>query len=83
MSVKIQVLKAGDNFINSFLADADKLGDQITASINIDGEEFSAMGDSEEVAIKNLRDSIKSHFSAKNHIAQLEINKAIGLRFFE
>lgn len=83
MSVKIQVLKAEDDYRNSFLADEDKLGDQIIASITIDGEEFSAMGDNQEVAIENLRDSLKSHYYAKNHVAQLEINKAIGLYFFE
>lgn len=83
MSVKFQVLKAEDNYRNSFLADEDKLGDQIIASVTIDGKEFSAMGDDQEVAIENLRDSIKSHYYAKNHIANLEINKAIGLHFFE
>lgn len=83
MSVKTQALKAEDNFRNSFLADDDKLGDQVIASITIDGKEFSAMGDSEEVAIENLRDSIKAHYDARNHVAQLEINKAIGLHFFE
>lgn len=83
MSVKIEVLKAEDNYRNSFLADEDKLGDQVIASTSIDGKQFSAMGDNKEAAIENLRDSIKSHYYAKNHIAQLEINKAIGLRFFE
>jgi len=83
MPVKFQVLKAEGNFRNSFLVDEDKLGDQVIASINIDGKEFSAMGDNEEAAIEILRDSLKSHYYAKNHVAQLEIDKAIGLHFFE
>ena len=83
MSITYTVIKAEDNYRNSFLADEDKLGDQIVASITFDGREFSGMGDTQEIAIEDLRDQIDGHFNAQKHIAKTEIDKAIGQYFFD
>lgn len=83
MSVKITQVKASENIWNAFLADDDKIGDQVRATIVIDGLEISAMGDDEDLAVEELRQKVSDHYNAKKHVANLEINKAIGLKFFE
>lgn len=83
MSVKITVVKAEEVWTNFFVADEYKVGDQVQATIVIDGEEISAMGNTEDEAIEGLREKVSDHYNAKKHIANLEINEAIGLNFFE
>jgi len=83
MSVTITAVKADENIWNAFLADEDKVGDQLRATITVDGKEINAMGDTEDEAIEELREKVSDHYSAKKHEANLEINKAIGLNFFE
>lgn len=83
MSVKITAVKADDNWRNAFLADEDKVGDQVRATFLLEGKEISAMGSTEDEAIAELRQKISDHYSRKKHIANLAINKAIGLNFFE
>lgn len=83
MSVTITTVKAQDNAFNAFLADDDKINDQVKATITIDGKEIGAMGNTEDEAIEELREKVSDYFSAKKHMANLEINKAIGLNFFE
>jgi len=84
MLVKITAIKSEEIWTNAFVADEDKVGDQVQATITLDdGTEFSAMDDNEDLAIENLREKVGGHYSAKKHIANLEINKAIGLNFFE
>lgn len=83
MTVKICTIKAEDNFRNWVLADDDKLGDQVMASMTLGGRKFSAMGDSQDEAIKGLREVVNDHFNAEKVMAQGIIDKAIGIRFFE
>lgn len=83
MSVKITAVKADEIAFNAFVADEDKVGDQVRATITVDGVEINAMGDNEDLAIEALRQKVSDHYNAKKHEANLEINKAIGLRFFE
>lgn len=85
MLVKITAVKAEEIWTNAFVADEDKVGDQVRATITLDGDdvEISAMGDTEDLAAQNLRQKVSDHYSAKKYEADLEINKAIGLNFFE
>lgn len=83
MSVKITVVKSEKNAFNAFLADDDKIGDQVQVTVTVDGKEISAMGNTKDEAIEAVREKVSDHYSAKKHIANLEINKAIGLNFFE
>lgn len=81
--VTITTIKAEDIAFNAFLADQDKVGDQVQATITLDDQTLSAMGDNEELAIEALRQKVSDYYNAKKHKANLEINKAIGLAFFE
>lgn len=83
MSVVITQVKSSEIWTNAFVADEDKIGDQVQATIKIDGKEISAMGNTEDEAIEGLREKVSDHYDAKKHIANLEINRAIGLNFFE
>ncbi len=75
--------KAEDNRLNTFLADEDKIPDQVVATLVIDGEEFNGLGDDEESAVLDLREKVDGYYNAKKHTANNEINKAIGLYFFD
>jgi len=83
MSVKITIVKANEIAFNAFVTDEDKVGDQVKVTITVDGTEISAMGDNEDLTIETLRQKVSDHYNAKKHEANLEINKTIGLRFFE
>jgi flagellar hook-associated protein FlgK len=83
MTVVISLLKASENCFNSFLADEDKVGDQVVASLVVNGEEFNGLGDDREEAIEDLRERVNAHYNAQKHIAKVEIDKAIGQYFFE
>ena len=41
------------------------------------------MGDTKDEAIEELREEVSSYYNAQKHIKNLEINKAIGLHFFD
>lgn len=83
MTVTITAVKSKEIWTNAFVADEDKVGDQVRATIVIDGQEINAMGNTEDEAIESLRERVSAHYNAKKHEANLEINKAIGLNFFE
>lgn len=83
MSVKITAVKAEGNAFNAFFADDDKVGDQVEAAIVIDGQEIFATGNTKDEAIEGLREKVSDYYNAKKYEANLEINKAIGLNFFE
>jgi hypothetical protein len=83
MSVKITAVKAEEITFNTFLADEDKIGDQVRVTLIVDDIEINAMADTEELAFAELREKVNDHYRAKAHQANLEINKTIGLNFFE
>jgi len=81
--LQIEVLKAEDNYRNSYLADEDKICDQIMVSTTVETKKFSALGDTQDEAIEDLRGRIADHYNAIKYVAQLEIDKAIGLHFHD
>jgi len=83
MTVKITTVKAGEMVFNNFVADEDKVGDKVRATIIVDGQEINAMSNTEDEAIEELRKKVSDYYGAKKHIANLKINKAVGLNFFE
>ena len=83
MSVIFQVLKAEDNVLNRFVADEDKKGDQIIATLEFEGEQFNGMGDTKDAALEDLCDKVSAYFNAQKNNALLEVNKALGQYFFD
>lgn len=82
-SVKITTVKAEEIAFNAFVADEDKVGDQVKATLTVDGKEFNGMGDTKKSAIEALEDRINRHLNAQKHIAKIEIDKANGQYFFD
>lgn len=66
-----------------FLADEDKVGEQVRATMTTNGKKCFGLGGNEEEALESLRDNVNNHYNAQRHVANLEINKANGEYFFD
>lgn len=83
MQIKFETLRAQDNWRNAALADEDKIGDQIIATVEIDGQSFSGQAATQEEAVTDLKERVAAHFRAEAHKLLLEIDKADGRYFFD
>ena len=83
-NLKVELVKAEDNYKNAFLAEEDQIGEQFQASMTLkDGVTVYGEGATEDKAIEELRERIKDHYNVLAHMENLEVNKAIGLKFFD
>jgi|GEM_PF-5338579 len=82
-SITFKTIKAEDNRLNSFMIDEDKVGDTVIAKLTFDGDEIFGKGETKDQAIADLRDSVKSHYIAKQYRAEMAINKSEGIYFFD
>jgi len=82
-AVTIKTLKAENNCMNSFLADEDKIGDQVLAQVEIEGKLFTGSGNTQDEAFENLKERVDGWYSAKAYIAKVEIDKANGQYYFD
>ena len=83
MNITYKTLKAEDNYQNSFLADDDKVGDLVIATVVIDGEEISGNGETSEEANASLLERISNLNRRKMEAAKRAIARANGEYFFD
>lgn len=80
MSVKFNKVQ---NAFDQFVADEYKTGEQIQATLTVNGKEFSGMGSTREAALEDLQERVNAHSNAQKYVAQTEIKKANGEYFFD